>query len=254
MKQWKKILAIATVFVLCMAPLLSTPLDAYAASSTATTYYLKYVDSLSQFRYQKGTWQEDQEHWDVNSLKANIQDGDLLVIDGTNGQGIELSLSVSLNNLTVVNGDLVIVTASKFTDVYLLNGSKTVINGDVTNAYVYENSLGNFNNNVKNLTYSCGKFATPVGTIAVLGTCDYFGIENGMKTYSFAQNTLRMTDGYFSTPAANYTTTAPATVPSTSSDEYDDVPKTADTTLNPLWLLLISAVCFVGSIATRKIK
>lgn len=256
MKHFKKLLAIATLFVLCMAPLLGDPMIAHAEES-GTTYYLKYVPNLNQFRYQKDSWQQDKEHWDVNALKANIKDGDLLVIDGTNGEGIDLTVDVRLSNLTVVNGDLVLVTATSVDNFYGLNGTKTVVNGNVTNAYVYEQSLANFNNNVTNLTVSSGQYATPLATVSVLGTCDYFCIENGMKAYSFVANTLRLVDGNFTTEAKNYSTTAPATtpaVPSTSNDEYDDVPKTGDARFNPLWLVGLAAVCFAGSVGIRKMK
>lgn len=258
MKHLKKFLLMVTTVLFCMISFWGNSLETHAEETTPTTYYLKYVASVDQFRYMVDTWQEGQQHWGLTSLKENIKNGDLLVIDGTDGHGIELSLNVNLSNLTVVNGDLVIVTANSIENFYGLNGSKSVVNGNVTNAYVYENSLGNFNNNVTNLTVSSGKNPAPLATVAVAGTCDYFHIENGMTCYSFKTNTLRMENGDFKTASENYSLTAPATsttsTTSTDSDEYDDVPKTADSRFNPLWLALLSLVCFVGSVGIRKIK
>ena len=36
--------------------------------------------------------------------------------------------------------------------------------------------------------------------------------------------------------------------------KYDDVPKTADSRFNPLWLVGLAAVCFAGSLGIKKVK
>ena len=259
MKHFKKFLSIVAALVLCLAPLFSTPMTANAA--TATTYYVKYVPSLNQFRYQLGSWQEGQEHWHLSALTANIKDGDLLVIDDPNNVGISLSVDVSLSNLTIVAGNSVLASAKKITDFYALNGSISSITGDITNAYIYDNSIANLNNNVNNVIIINSKGDLLEATVAVIGTCDHI-VASGksykhFEHYNFKANTLYVEKGTLKTAAGNYSTTpsASSTPPSnTANGEYDDVPKTADTRFNPLWLVALSAICLAGSIGIRKMK
>ena len=259
MKNFKKILSILAALVLCLLPLFSTPISANAAGGT--TYYVKYVPSLNEFRYQLGSWEEGQEHWHLTSLTANIKDGDLLVIEDNADVGINLNVDVSLSNLTVVDGNLVLVSAKKITDYYALNGSTSSITGDITNAYVYDNSVANINNNVDNVIIINSKGDLLEATVAVAGTCNHI-VASGksykhFELYNFKANTLRVEKGTLKTDAGNYSTTSsasPNTPSNTTGDEYDDVPKTADVRFNPLWLVLLSAICFAGSLFIKKIK
>lgn len=256
MKHFKKFLSIIAVLVLCLIPVLANPLPAHAEGS-AVTYYVKYVPSLSDFRYQLGTWQDGQEHWSISSLKQNIKDGDLLVIEDTHNVGIRLDVDVRLNNLTVVDGDLVVVLAKSIEDCYVINDSTASVTGDVTNAYVYDKSVGNFNSNVKNLIITSNQYDLLYATTAVAGTCDHLKASGKSYThyefYNFAQNTLLVENGHLKTASKDYSTT-PSSTPSTSNDEYDDVPKTGAVNFSPLWLLALSAVCFAGSYGIKKMK
>lgn len=258
MKHFKKLLSILAVLALCLTPLLGTPLTANAAEGT--TYYVQYVPSLNTFRYQVGSWQDGQEHWDLSALAANIKDGDLLVIDDTHDAGINLSVNVSLSNLTVVDGNAVVVSAKKITDFYALQGSVSAVNGDITNAYIYDNSIANLNNNVKNVNIINSKGDLLEASVAVVGTCDHI-VASGksykhFEHYNFKANTLYVEKGVLKTAAENYSKTPSATntTPSTPSSEYDDVPKTADARFNPLWLALAGILCLAGSIYVKKMK
>lgn len=259
MKHFKKILSIMAALVLCLTPLFAVPMTANATENAPVTYYLKYVPSLSQFRYQHGSWVEGQEHWDIALMKLNIKDGDLVVIDDTENAGIKLEVNVTLDNVTVVHGNNVVVAAKSIKDFYALNGSTSAISGNITNAYVYDNSLANFNSNVKNLSVINSKGDLLESTVAVAGTCDHV-IASGksykhFELYNFKANTLLIDKGTLKTAAGNYSTTPSASSPSTSSDsEYDDVPKTADNRFNPLWLLGLFVVCSFGGVAIRKMK
>lgn len=258
MKHFKKFLGIICVLILCLAPVLANPISAHAEGS-AVTYYVKYVPSLNEFRYQLGTWQDGQEHWAIATLKQNIKDGDLLVIEDTHNAGIKLEVDVRLSNLTVVSGNWVVVVAKSIDDFYIINDSTASVTGNVTNAYVYDKSVANFNSNVKNLIITSNQYDLLYATAAVVGTCDY--LQAGGKSYkhyefyNFAANTLRIENGHLTTKAANYSTTPAApTTPPAPEGEYDDVPKTGVAEFNPLWLFLLSAVCFAGSYGIRKIK
>ena len=251
MKHMKKFLALVATLVLFLAPLLSTPITAHAAD--ATTFYVKYVPSLNQFRFQKGTWDATQEHWDLSILNSSIKDGDNLAIDCTDGRGVILSVDVNLGELTIVNGNAAVITAKSVKTVYALSGTTSAINGDVTTANVYGDATLNFNNNVKVLNLASSGFVQPQGDINVIGTCDELHIENSSNAYSFQKDTLRIREGKIVTDIKYFSSTAPTT-PSTSSDEYDDVPKTADSRFTPRWLVGLAAVCFAGSAGIKKMK
>lgn len=264
MKHFKKILVIIATLVLCLAPVLGNPMKAYAEENAPVTYYVKYVSSLNQFRYQLGSWDNTQEHFDVALMKTNIKDGDLVVIDDTSTQGLILELNAHLSNLTIVNGNIALVTCKGVDDFYALNNSKSVVNGDVTNAYVYNSSLVNFNNNVVNLRIISETSDNVTATVSVIGTCSTMSATAKSSIryagYDFAKDTLRIVDGALKTDVKNYTQTGtvdfrnPSSTTTTGDSEYDDVPKTADNSLNPLWLLGLAAVCFAGSYGIRKMK
>lgn len=261
MKHFKKFLSIIAAVVLCLAPVLGTPMIAHAEGS-AVTYYVKYVPTLNEFRYQLGTWQDGQEHWALNSLVSNIKDGDLLVIEDNNNIGVKIEVGVRLSNLTVVAGNSVVVSANSIDDFYAINDSTSSITGDVTNAYVYDKCITNFNSNVKNLSLLSEKYDLLYATVAVAGTCDHVTASGKsykhFELYNFTANSLRIENGQLNTPAENYSKTPSAattpTTTTTTSGEYDDVPKTGDTRFNPLWLVGLAALCFAGSYGVKKIK
>lgn len=259
MKHFKKILSIFAALVLCLSPLFNAPMTANAAGGT--TYYVKYVPTLNEFRYQLGSWQDGQEHLHLSALATNIKDGDLLVIDDTANVGINLNVNVNLSNLTIVAGKSVVVTAKKITDFYALYDTVSAINGDITNAYIYDNSVVNLNNNVNNVIINNTKGDLLEATVAVAGTCDHI-IASGksykhFEHYNFKANTLYVEKGTLKTAAGNYSSTpsASSTTPSnTTNSDYDDVPKTADARFNPLWLVGLAALCFAGSLGIKKTK
>lgn len=267
MKHLKSLLLIFTALVLCLVPFFTTTLTA-RAEGEARTYYVKYLPDSDEWKYEIGSWTDNGAHHDIKNLSSSIANGDLLVVDGTNGADIKLKVNVYLNNLTVVNGNIANVTANGVDNFYALNNSTSVVNGDVVNAYVYDMCVVNFNNNVTNLNVIHTKRDYVEATINVLGTVGRATATGVNKTvfdyYNFATNAFKLVDGrlksdstsYSSTPVASAPAeTAPAaTTTTTSGSEYDDVPKTADTRLNPLWLVGISAICLVGCYRLRKEK
>lgn len=266
MKHFKKFLVILATLVVCLSPILGTKMVAHAEESTPVTYYVKYVASLNQFRYQLGSWDDTQEHWDISRMKQNIKDGDLVVVDDTSTQGLILELNAHLSNLTIMNGNIALVTCNGVDNFYAINNSKSVVNGDVTNAYVYDKCLVNFNNNVLNLRILSETSEDVTATVSVIGTCSTMSASGKSYIhyagYDFAKDTLRIVDGVLKTDVKNYTQTgtvefrqpSSTTTTAASDSEYDDVPKTADSRINPLWLMLFSVVCFAGSYGIKKMK
>lgn len=275
MKKMKRMLSFLAALALCLVPLFGNTMTV-RAEGEPVTYYVKYLPDSDEWRYQTGTWTDGGSHRDLYYMKEAIKDGDLLVIDGS--ADINLTVNARLSNLTIVHGDLAIIHTNGIDNLYAINDSKSAINGNVTNAYVYDTSLCNFNNNVSNLEIINSKGELLESTVAVAGTVDHVKAYGRSYThfelYNFAANTFYMASGNLKTDAANFSTTptatatpaptaAPAetTTPSTttstnssSSGEYDDVPKTNDIRFNPLWLVGIAAICFVGSYELKKVK
>mgnify|MGYP006976103130 CR=1 FL=1 len=265
MKKLKKFVALVTAVAICaLLPGLGT-LTVKAAEPV--TYYVK--DTSDGWRYQVGsTWKTDNNGRELYYMNQDIKDGDLVVVEGTGMASKILDIPVALSNLTILHANTVVVNAKSIEDCFVLKDSIAAINGDVNNAYVYNNARCTFNNNVNTLkiTDDSGLHAY----ISVGGTVNHVTGSDPNQTfydlYSFAAGKLSIEDGKIKTDAAYYSTTAPAateqpaaapapaqTANTTSDDEYDDVPKTGDSSLI-FWLLGISALGFAGSAYLKKAR
>lgn len=271
MKKFKKVLGVLMALVVCLVPLAGTAMSVQAEGTT--TYYVKYVNdgTISDWRFQTGGWTDGGYHRELYYLTSNITDGDKIVVEGSGDKTLVIETNVNLSEVTFFGAATPVVTAKSIDTVYGLFGSKFAVNGNVKNAYVYENSVCNFNNNVSYLEVINSDGDKIEATIYVGGTVDHAKSVGTNKThfdlYSFQTGTFNMHDGALytkqeqcsQTPPAAATTApaAPATpsTPSTSAgSEYDDVPKTADARFNPLWLIGMAVVCFAGGLALRKEK
>ena len=261
MKKLKKFISLVTAVAICtLLPGLGT-LTVKAAEPV--TYYVK--DTSEGWRYQVGSsWNAEANGRELYYMNQDIKDGDLVVVEGTGMESKILEIPVALSNLTIFHANTVVVHARSIEDCFVLKDSIAAINGDVNNAYVYNNARCTFNNNVNNLkiTDDSGLHAY----VTVGGTVNHVtGSDPGQtfyELYSFAAGKLSVEDGRMKTDAAYYSTTAPAdtqqpaaapaqTAAAASDDEYDDVPKTGDSNLI-FWLLGISALGFAGSAYLKK--
>ena len=254
-----------------LAPICSPKMTAEADGPT--TYRVKYVDDTSKWRYQPlAAWDDTKGHGYISEMQHLIKDGDTLIIetDTTNNVcNIEIP-NAKLANLTVLGSGSAVVTAKSFDEFYALQGSTAVVNGDVKNAYVYDYSIANMNNNVEYLEVinAVNDEVRVHATIGVQGTVGHF-YGHALKSiyshhlYNFKANTFRMHLGWVSTPEGNYSTTAPATptapaapaTPSTGSNsEYDDVPKTGEVPMPYLPVACLLALCLAGKVALRKTR
>ena len=181
------------------------------AMQVPVTYYIKYVkdDKTSSWRFQRGTstWDDKESHRELYYLMQSIKDGDILIVDGSD-RHLNLSLPVSLNNITFVGSGAGAITVNSVENVYVLKDCTGIVNGNVTNAYVYDNAVANFNNNVTNLHIM--EVKTNEQTINVVGTVDY--LENNVngrisrQLYSFRRNTFQMDKGTLKTDESDYRT------------------------------------------------
>lgn len=269
MRKIKRLVTLLAAFALFIIPLGSAAMTV-SAEETTTTYYIKYVDSLGEWRYQTGSWNPA----DVNGspfyyMYQNIKDGDSVVVDSGNGSQCYVNVpEVQLANVTSMGANIANITAKGVDEVYALFDGTLVINGDVKKAYVYEKSVVNFNNNVDYLEVICDTDTKVHATINVIGTVNHlyaYAHNHNVKFdyYSFKPGTFVMNDGNLNVLNENFSTTAPTTeaapapTPSTSTDittgsEYDDVPKTGENTMPYVMVFSILALCVAGKIALRK--
>ncbi len=255
MKQIKRIFVVLTALALCVGYFLSAPIAAQAEGEPVT-YYLK--DVAGEWRFQVGGWDEKGSHHELYYMYFDLKDGDLMVIDGT--IGINLTIDVKLKNLTILNSPAAVVSTKGVDEFYALNGSASAITGDVNRADVYDGCVVNFNSNVKKLNVYSEKTDLLSSTVAVVGTADhvYAGGVSGkhFEFYNFAPGSLLIEKGTLKTASTKYSTQPSAgtstTTPAAPSDQYDEVPKTTDVRLNPMWLVLVAGVCFAGSYVLKK--
>lgn len=254
MKALKKIVALFTAALFVLLPLFTSTMTA-KAEENPVTYFLKYVDAEQDWRFQIGAWDDNYNGRELYYLHEGIKDGDLIVIDGT--QDLLLNVDVRLSNLTIVNG-VSVVSAKSIDDFYLLNNSTAAITGNITNAYIYNYGVANLNSNVTNLYLASeATYDDPDATVVVVGTVAYvkgYDAERAWyEYYDFKPNTFHSHRGNVITASENFSTTpsAPAatpapSAPSTSAGELDDVPKTGDFSVSPLWFLGIAVACMLG--------
>lgn len=278
MKKFRNLaLVLAAVTALVLLPA-SNAFPAKAADPV--TYSVKYVSDELGWRFQANTstFDDSSKGQDMYYLLQNIKDGDLVVIYNDIDTAKNLNLgNAHLSNVTYTkNCRSAIVYAGGVDDCYVLSGATGTINCDVKNAYVYDAVTFNFNNNVESLSlYAADQAKSNLGVAGTTGHLTFStppGQEPSyvfMDYYDFPANTLRFFDGIFQPTRAGYKTpeehaqqqaqnpaeSAPQTQPSGSddSDEYDEVPKTGDSSL-PLWLLCAAAACFAGGLFLNRSK
>lgn len=264
---------LATVIGLAMIP------DANAVTAKAeepVTYSVKYFAESEEWRC-KANEPFDSENdlgREMYYLYQDIKDGDIVVVYNDSGSNILLDLGdVHLSNLTMYTGcQWSMVKVGSVDNFYGTAGSSCSITGNVTNAYVYLNALSNFNNDVQNLTQYYDPYdgvdGPNIGCNGIVGqfTSRAYSEEKIFYTLYEAKGLLVL-DGVLqegcsysyepvapsanasSTNASSANTTTAAS--SSSTSEYDDVPKTGQSSVY-LWLLGTAVACFAGSWLLRK--
>ena len=252
-----------SLFAVVMMAVLSLNLNAVTVSAAdPTTYIVKYDTEKEDWFYQvDSTWNDEQSSRQVYYMTLEMKDGDYVVVEVPEGSPT-LELDFHLGNLTVMPNNSCTVKAKSIKDCYILSGAVATIDCNVTNGYLYDFSVANFNKNCDNLEISYSDETTI--SVAVIGTCKDFYAHNEANTkikyhvYNFTaplylkEGVLQNAFGEYSIDPASVTTTpsAPST-PSSSADEYDDVPKTGESNAY-LFAFGLAAVCFLGSYSLKK--
>ena len=76
MKLFKKTFSLLAVAALCLGFFFSNSVTASAAEPV--TWYVKYLDSVSEWRAQEGTWSDTVSHVGLSYATERLKDGDTL--------------------------------------------------------------------------------------------------------------------------------------------------------------------------------
>lgn len=269
----KKLLSIFAVA--CFALILWAQNIVPVSAAEPTTYVVKYDDSNDQWYYQIGSSWDDTvppPRREIYYMIQDMKDGDYVVVDATNGQGT-LVLDFTLGNLTILPNSNALITCKGVIEYYQLNNTAVSLTANVEKAFVYDNAIANFNKNVNVLELIYDQ--TPEMIAGVGGTCSEFWVHtydasqtkyhlwNFKETLLFNETILKTPYGTYdinppASPAApivsatpSSTPTSTPSAPSSSADEYDDVPKTGDSAMF-LWMFGLAALCFAGSYSFKK--
>lgn len=256
MKGIKKFVSLLTAIALCALIPNANALTASAAEPV--TYYVKYVDSEADWRFQTGLWSDEQQHRELYYMYKDIKDGDIVVVDNSGyGDYAKLEFSTKLSNLTLTQHSKAVVSAPGIDYVQAQAGSSCAITGDVTSADMYDDAGITFHSNVGTLTLIDTR-GQGTGNATVAGTAAHVTrrTESGyiyFEVFNVAAGKLVIEYGGLSTDAAYYSTSAPQTPAATpdNSNEYDEVPKTGESNLI-VWLFGVSALCLLGKRALKR--
>lgn len=283
MRKFKKIVSLlAAAAVLAIAPG-ANALKAEAA--TPTTFYVKYDTSKDEWRMQVNEWKDDyegRELYYLNEGDEKVKDGDIVVVldneDSDTGSK-EIHINAHLSNLTINRAHAVVAVGGGIDECYVFGDSYAAVTSNVTNAYVYDNASCTFNSNVTNLNLIATQSNEVESNVTVGGTVTYASLANAggvlKQYYNFLAGTFHHDDAsglmtatyHYSNdpntnaysapevPASSVPTPAGSSTPAqgntSSSNEYDDVPKTGESNMI-VWLFAISAACFAGSAMMRR--
>lgn len=272
MKKIKMFAAVlATVLGLSMIPAVNV---VTAEAAEPATYYVKYNVEKGDWLFQDNTstsaYNDDAAGREMYYLLNNMKDGDVVVVSNDTGGAPLLDLGdVHLGSLTITNGQFTMVKVGSVDNFFANNGSYSSITGKITNAYVYLNTITNFNSEVKLLslyydrdnpdnapTIGCDKKVEQVNFCSDSEDWTYdkiydvtaLSIENGVLLTSEGNYSREPVTTSTGTPAKNSSATGSS---ASNNSEYDDVPRTGQNNVYP-WLLGAAAACFVGSGLLRK--
>ena len=265
-------IAVVGVMLVCLLGFLPDANALQPSADGPTTYTVKYVESAGEWKYQPiYPFDDSLGSGPLHVMQQELKDGDTLVISGSE-KNLELKLTQHLSNLTLEGGTTAVVTTGGVDECYVLQDSVAAINGDVKNAYIYDNAACTFNNNVEYMEIVSSKDWMLKATVTVGGTVGHlkgYDLSGGTSRlhyehYQFTAGSLKIENGDVKTVPGQYSSQPPAPVVSPqpealtpdaaqsamapqnlAADAYDDVPKTGDTT-SYAWLLGIAACCLTG--------
>ncbi len=219
----KKIKTFVTMFAAFAALILLPNISALKASAAEpTTFYIDYdPDGYGWYVLLESdpTKREDETPKVLQVYYNLVKDGDVVVVSNYHENVPQLDLGTArLGNVTVINNtSFTMVKAASITDFFALGNSFCSISAPVTNAYVYDPSVVNFNDNVQKLVINVDEAAS-TSSLGCVGTLDHLMVlftsnNSSYNLYNFNKGTFSFEDGVVTTASYNFTT-YPAPTPS----------------------------------------
>ncbi len=235
-----------------------------ASADEPKTYQVKYDADLGGWRSQcLPEWDASRGTGELSYVLYNAQDGDNVVIDALDAPGLDITFTQALANITVKgSGSCIVVRCEQpLKDFYAIQGAVVALNAETENAYVYDNSVCNLNENVKNLNIiaatQMGMNVAAPGSVESCTITDLYG--NTTSIYNLPGGALRVENGVLKTDPQYYSTTpisAPAPevsapAPSSSDSGTPLSPPTGENT-DVLVLLTGALFCLAAVLTLRK--
>lgn len=260
------VLFLFTVCVLTVMPM------AMKMDVNAETYTINDVDG--ETRFQTGyPWDDSDSSREMYYLRQQIKDGDSIVVAETDGR-IEEHFEVRLANLTIDKATNCAVGADYIEECYVLGKSYAAINGTVNKAYVYDYATATFNGDVNYLQAVGVNYEVRAVITSNARVYNFVSVEHGEESkhgYDFASGKFYLAEDKIKTKAEFYSTVpteasiaalsgqapaqatpaAPANNNSAAND-YDEVPKTGDTTNAFAWFIMAAAFAGVAVFARKR--
>lgn len=259
------VLFLLTVCVLTVMPM------ALKMDVNAETYTINDVNG--ETRFQTGyPWDANDSSREMYYLRQQIKDGDSIVVAETDAR-IEEHFEVRLANLTVDKATNCAVGADYIEECYVLGKSYCAINGTVNKAYVYDYATVTFNGDVNYLQAVGVNYEVRAVITSNARVYNFVSVEHGEESkhgYDFASGKFYLAEDKIKTKSEFYSTTptasslaalgaapAPATPAAsannnTAANDYDEVPKTGDTTNAFGWLIVAAAFGSVAIFARKR--
>lgn len=260
----KKLTQIVSLLSITSLLALLPPNALTASAEEPTTFSIAYVEDKDEWHYQEGAeFDPDEAHYNVDEIGDDIRNGDLVVVYGNNKNSCSIEIPVYLSNLTIMGAEqYVVVSTNGVTDFFAIMGSVAAVNGDIQNAYLYDNARVTFNNNVGTLDISADidslSYAYCAGTVG--HAIGHYENDVHYEVYNVAAGKFEAEEAKLKTDAQYYSTTPggsssggsnSGSTGGNSASEYDDVPKTGEFP-TALLLLGIAVVCFAGSYTLKR--
>ncbi len=148
----------------------------------------------------------------MQAFYNTVKDGDAVVVSCYHDNAPQLDLGTArLGNVTVLQDtSFIMIKAAHIVDFFALGKSFCSISAPVTNAYIYDPAVVNFNDNVKDILVNVdsGASTSSIGCSGTVGSLKvlFTGNNSSYTLYDFKKDSLSFEDGYLQTPAYLFST------------------------------------------------
>lgn len=210
----KRIKILVTMFTAVTAMILLAGIPALKVSAEERATYNIYYDpdgyGWTVLAGIKAEYESEEPPKAMQFFYNNVKDGDAVVITCKHENTPLLDLGTArLGNITIMHDTpFFMIKTAGVVDFFALAKSSCAITGSVSNAYVYDPALVNFNSNVKDIILNVDEpeSSTIMGCSGVVGSLKVvFTRDNSSySVYNFKKDTFLFSDGRIKTSPADF--------------------------------------------------